>query len=65
MTTKFKGVLITTHRKHLLVNRKTRRTACGKVMRSGTVLDGLHYWNAHAPLQCKRCFEEWEKSKKE
>ena len=65
MTTKFEGVLVTTHLKHLLVDCLTRRTACNKVMKTGKVHDGLLHWNSYAPIQCKRCFEEWEKSKKE
>lgn len=65
MTTKFEGVLVTTHLKHLLVNCLTRRTVCGKVMRSGKVFEGLHYWNAHAPIQCRRCYREWKKMQAE
>ena len=63
MTTNFEGVLITPHLKHLLVDCRTRRTACGKPMKSGKVFDGLEYWNAHAPIQCRSCYREWVKMK--
>lgn len=61
MTTKFEGVLITSHLKHLLVDCLTRRTACDKVMRTGKVHDGLDHWNDFAPIHCARCEREWEK----
>lgn len=58
--TKFEGVLVTFHLKHLLVDCLTRRTACGKIMRTGKIYD-LVMWNSYAPIECKHCAEEWKK----
>lgn len=60
MSDPFVGVLVTRKRKHLLVDDKTRRTACGKVMKAGAVYDGLARWDDEAPLQCPKCAKAWK-----
>ena len=63
MTTPFTGILMMPRKpkwKHLLVDNELRRTACRKLLFSGT-RKGLDQWESDDRIQCPKCAEAWER----